>query len=129
MKKINHVSEKSDSGGSVNANRIKAHRMEKIIKKHYVPNRRGFLYYVILLLLCGFFFMHFFSVMMKDPAQKKLAKDLKEQILPVDYFSWNVYANVYYALWQDVCRFTREGWLKNDAAKSVTDQTLFFKCK
>jgi hypothetical protein len=102
--------------------------MEKIIKKYYKPHRRGILYGIMFALLICFLAMHLISVILKDPAQKLLAADIKEQILGVDYFSWNVYANIYMVFWTDVCRFAREGWLDPNINADLIDETLWFKC-
>lgn len=128
IRRIKTKSEKSSSGGSINAKRIRGSMIEKIIKKHYRPEKTTAIYWTSFVIMIFFFLIHFLSVIFKDPVQKMTNADIKEQAVNVDVFSWEIWANVYTVFFGDVCVATREGWIDNNSPVEDFNLTMFEKC-
>ena len=120
--------ERSSSGGSVNASRIKSRLIEKIIKKYFNPESPTNVFIFSQVFLAIFFVLHILAVYLKDPIQKLTNQDIITQAVNVDVFSWEIWAQVYTALFLDICRATERGWFPSDINKEMYNDDIYYRC-
>ena len=128
LKRLKSTEERSSSGGSVNASRIKSRLIEKIIKKYFKPESPTKVYRFSQIYLVAFFVLHTLVVYFKDPMQKMTNQDIITQAKNVDAFSWEVWAQIYTGLYLDICRATERGMFPSEVNIEDYDEDIFERC-
>jgi len=74
------------------------------------------------------FFVQMESIYLKQDHFKYIVKDIREQIPVPDLFTWEIWAQLGFSLYLDICRYVREGWLPDDYGKDWGKPSLNELC-
>lgn len=114
LKKIHNAQDLNSSGSSIQASVLRSNRIEKIYKKYYKPEKKRAMHFITSTVIVLLILSYLASLLLRRPVEELAIGDIKAEMVTVDMFSWEVYANLYSVFWTDVCRGTKEGWFDDN---------------